>query len=179
MKKFVLILLTCVNVLTLIAQDYETDFREIQRLFQERATTTPKRLDQHLDTYPYTPYRDEIKLLQGVLEVEKDKYSQALKIFNEITPTNLSRTSETMFYFHLGYTYLNMDKYDERFETIVPKQADHMGQQGKQKFKRPQIIQCRSRQGNISRGKRRKRTIFSIRPAVSHESNHQAQSRRY
>lgn len=120
MKKFVLILLTCVNVLTLIAQDYETDFREIQRLFQERATTTPKRLDQHLDTYPYTPYRDEIKLLQGVLEVEKDKYSQALKIFNEITPTNLSRTSETMFYFHLGYTYLNMDKYDEALAILRP-----------------------------------------------------------
>jgi tetratricopeptide (TPR) repeat protein len=106
--------------LTLIAQDYETDFREIQRLFQERATTTPKRLDQHLDTYPYTPYRDEIKLLQGVLEVEKDKYSQALKIFNEITPTNLSRTSETMFYFHLGYTYLNMDKYDEALAILRP-----------------------------------------------------------
>lgn len=120
MKKFVLILLTCVNVLTLIAQDYETDFREIQRLFQERATTTQKRLDQHLDTYPYTPYRDEIKLLQGVLEVEKDKYSQALKIFNEITPTNLSRTSETMFYFHLGYTYLNMDKYDEALAILRP-----------------------------------------------------------
>lgn len=120
MKKFVLILLTCVNVLTLIAQDYETDFREIQRLFQERATTTPKRLDQHLDIYPYTPYRDEIKLLQGVLEVEKDKYSQALKIFNEITPTNLSRTSETMFYFHLGYTYLNMDKYDEALAILRP-----------------------------------------------------------
>lgn len=120
MKKFVLILLTCVNVLTLIAQDYETDFREIQRLFQERATTTQKRLDQHLNTYPYTPYRDEIKLLQGVLEVEKDKYSQALKIFNEITPTNLSRTSETMFYFHLGYTYLNMDKYDEALAILRP-----------------------------------------------------------
>ena len=41
------------------------------------------------------------------------------------------------------------------------------------------IIQCRSRQGNLSRGKRGKRTLFSIRPAVSHESNHQAQSRRY
>lgn len=106
--------------MTLIAQDYETDFREIQRLFLERATTTQKRLDQHLDTYPYTPYRDEIKLLQGVLEVEKDKYSQALKIFNEITPTNLSRTSETMFYFHLGYTYLNMDKYDEALAILRP-----------------------------------------------------------
>jgi len=33
---------------------------------------------------------------------------------------------------------VNMDKYDERFETIVPKQADHMGQQGKQKFKQNQ-----------------------------------------
>ncbi|MBQ2819123.1 MAG: translation initiation factor IF-2 [Clostridia bacterium] len=33
---------------------------------------------------------------------------------------------------------VNMDKYDERLETLVPKQADHMGQQGKQKFKQNQ-----------------------------------------
>ena len=33
---------------------------------------------------------------------------------------------------------VNMDKYDERFETIAPKQADHIGQQGKQKFKQNQ-----------------------------------------
>ena len=33
---------------------------------------------------------------------------------------------------------VNIDKYDERFETFVPKQADHMGQQGKQKFKQNQ-----------------------------------------
>ena len=45
---------------------------------------------------------------------------QALKIFNEITPTNLSRTTETMFYFHLGYTYLNMDKYDEALAILRP-----------------------------------------------------------
>ncbi len=29
---------------------------------------------------------------------------------------------------------VNIEKYDERLETLVPKQADHMGQQNKQKF---------------------------------------------
>ena len=52
MKKIGLILLACINILTLTAQDYEKDFREIQGLFLERASTTQARLNQHLDTYP-------------------------------------------------------------------------------------------------------------------------------
>ena len=120
MKKIGLILLACINVLTLIAQDYEKDFREIQGLFLERANTTQARLSQHLDTYPYSPYSDEINLLQGVLEVEKDKYSQALKIFTEVNPKNLSRTSENMFHFYMGYTYLSLDKYNEALATLRP-----------------------------------------------------------
>lgn len=120
MKKIGLILLACINILTLTAQDYEKDFREIQGLFLERASTTQARLNQHLDTYPYSPYNDEVGLLQGVLEVEKEKYSQALKIFTEVNPKNLSRNSENMYHFYMGYTYLSLDKYEEALSTLRP-----------------------------------------------------------
>jgi isoleucyl-tRNA synthetase len=56
------------------AQGYETDFREGQRLFQERAKSTQDHLKEHLLNYPHTPYSDEVYLMQGVLYVEKGKY---------------------------------------------------------------------------------------------------------
>ena len=88
------------------AQGYETDFREGQRLFQERAKSTQDHLKEHLLNYPHTPYSDEVYLMQGVLYVEKGKYKQAQKVFQKVKAKNLSRASESMYYFYWGYAYL-------------------------------------------------------------------------
>ena len=88
------------------AQGYETDFREGQRLFQERAKSTQDHLKEHLLNYPHTPYSDEVYLMQGVLYVEKGKYKQAQKVFHKVKAKNLSRASESMYHFYWGYAYL-------------------------------------------------------------------------
>ena len=49
------------------ARDFETDFRDVQNLFEERVPTTDSELQEYLHNYPYTPYRDEIHFMQGVL----------------------------------------------------------------------------------------------------------------
>lgn len=93
------------------AQGYETDFREGQRLFQERAKFTQDHLKEHLLNYPHTPYSDEIYLMQGVLYVEKGKHKQAQKVFQKVKAKNLSRASESMYYFYWGYAYLQQGEF--------------------------------------------------------------------
>ena len=106
MRYLVVILLVWIGVCKGYAQDYETDFREAQRLFQERAKSTQTHLQDYLQDYPYTPYSDEVHLMQGVLYVEKEKYKQAHKAFQKVEVKNLARSSESMYYFYLGYAHL-------------------------------------------------------------------------
>ena len=106
MRYSVITVFWVMNVCCMHARAYETDFKEAQRLFQERAQTTTIYLQQYLNDYPYTPYSDEIYLMQGVLFVEQGEYKQAQEVFQKIKARNLSRSSESTYNFHLGYTYL-------------------------------------------------------------------------
>jgi predicted negative regulator of RcsB-dependent stress response len=113
MKKNIILLIICICTCATYAQNYKEDFSEVKRLFHERASSTQKQLEEYLEQYPYTPYADEIGLMQGVLAVEKDKFKQAYKILNAVNPKNLSRTSENTFNFYMGYTLLSLDDYDK------------------------------------------------------------------
>ena len=100
------------------AQEFEADFREAKRLFEERAETSQAFLQQHLQDYPYTPYSDEVYLMQGVLYVEKGKYKQAHKVFQKIQVKNLSKNSESMYYFYLGYAHLQQGENEDALANM-------------------------------------------------------------
>ena len=118
MRYLVVILLVWLGVCQGYAQDYETDFREIQRLFQERAKSSHTHLQDYLQDYSYTPYSDEVHLMQGVLYVEKEKYKQAHKAFQKVEVKNLSRSSESMYYFYLGYANLQQEEYEKALSCM-------------------------------------------------------------
>ena len=118
MRYLVVILLVWIGVCKGYAQDYETDFREAQRLFQERAKSTQTHLQDYLQDYPYTPYSDEVHLMQGVLYVEKEKYKQAHKAFQKVEVKNLARSSESMYYFYLGYANLQQEEYEKALSCM-------------------------------------------------------------
>lgn len=93
------------------AQDYETDFLRVRQAFEERTSTAQTDLKNYLSTYPYTTYTDEVRMMQGVLYVEKEKYKQADKTFSKVNPKYLSRQGEPMFYFYEGYSYVQQKQY--------------------------------------------------------------------
>lgn len=93
------------------AQDYETDFLRVRQAFEERTSTAQTDLKNYLSTYPYTTYADEVRMMQGVLYVEKEKYKQADKAFSKVNPKYLSRQGEPMFYFYEGYSYVQQKQY--------------------------------------------------------------------
>ena len=128
-NKRIVITLVCVlgSLCGIYAQDYKADFKKVQQQFQERLKTTPASLKEYVQTYPYTPYIDEIHLMEGVLLVEKKKYKQAIKEFEKIkSPNTLSRTSTPMLQFYFGYALLQTKEYQQaqtRFLSLTKKET--------------------------------------------------------
>lgn len=101
------------------AQDYQTAFTELQQQFEQRSPATINHLKQYLKDYPYTPYSDEILLMEGVLQTEKGKYKQTIKLFNQVKSKNLSRQTQPMWYFYMGYAYIQQQEYDQALPLFL------------------------------------------------------------
>ena len=54
MRFIVTIVLIGISVCGMYARDFETDFRDVQNLFEERVPTTDSELQEYLHNYPYT-----------------------------------------------------------------------------------------------------------------------------
>ena len=120
MKRLLIYIITLVMATTVAsAQDYETDFRELQQQFEERLKTTPANLKAYMASYPYTTYTDEIYFMEGVLYAEKGKYKQAIKAFNKVNAKNLSRESQPMLYFYWGYTLVKQNNYQQALSQLL------------------------------------------------------------
>lgn len=95
------------------AKDYETEFLRIRKAFEERSSVAQTEMKEYLSTYPYTTYADEVRMMQGVLYVEKEKYKQADKVFEKVNPKYLSRQGVYDFYFYKGYSKVQQKQYTE------------------------------------------------------------------
>ena len=114
MKRLVYIIIgVLLSIFSIHAQDYKQAFGAIQQEFEQRLSSTQNRIKEYLEKYPYTTYEDELKTMQGVLYTEKEKYKNAVKVFNKVKVTSLSRNSVPMYYFYLGYAYLQQGEYYE------------------------------------------------------------------
>ena len=120
MKRALYILISFVfSTAVTFAQDYQTAFTELQQQFEQRSPATINHLKQYLKDYPYTPYSDEILLMEGVLQTEKGKYKQAIKLFNQVKSKNLSRQTQPMWYFYMGYAYIQQQEYDQALPLFL------------------------------------------------------------
>lgn len=100
------------------AKDYEQAFYEVQEEFEQRLSVAQNNLKQYLEDYPYTTYEDEVMTMQGVIYTEKERYKNAIKTFTKVKAKNLSRESEPMYYFYMGYAYLQQEDYDKALACL-------------------------------------------------------------
>ena len=122
---FIILVWAMVYVSYAHAQNYKADFRSVQQQFQERLQTTSNSLNKYVQNYPYTPYIDEVLLMEGVLHVEKEKYKQAIKVFDKIQTKHLSRTTEPMLYFYWGYALLELKEYENALPLFLQLEKKH------------------------------------------------------
>ena len=120
MKKIIIAIFICLSTCAIYAQDYATDFVELQELFQNRAKSTKDHIKVYMEKYPYNPYSDELQLMLGVLEVEKNNFDKAKNILAKVDTKNLSRSSESTLSFYKGYALVNLNEYEQALTVLRP-----------------------------------------------------------
>lgn len=108
-----LILVFAIMSLCLQAQTtkMETRYQELAARFNGRDKLLQNDLKAYLQAFPYTTFEDEVKFMQGVLQVEKGHYKQGVKILESVDVKPLTREHKEDYAFYRGYAYLMLQEY--------------------------------------------------------------------
>ena len=113
-RRFILVFIPYSLFLSpLLAQtsEMESEFTALAARFDGRDKMLQRDLKTYLQEYPYTTFADEVKFMQGVLQVEKGHYKQSLKILEQVEAKALTRPHQDDYSFYRGYAYLMMQEY--------------------------------------------------------------------
>ena len=89
----------------------ETEYNALAERFDGRDKQLQRDLKAYLQAFPYTTFENEVKFMQGVLQVEKGHYKQALKILEPVEAKALTRPHQMDYSFYRGYAYLMMQEF--------------------------------------------------------------------
>lgn len=91
----------------------DASFYMVADLFELRRADALQQIQHYIAMQPYTTYSSEAYYMQGVLQVEKRKYKQALKSFEQVEDKRLFRPHRMAYLFHKGYAHLQMAEYQK------------------------------------------------------------------
>ncbi len=91
----------------------DASFYMVADLFELRRSDALQQAQHYMASQPYTTYLSEVYYMQGVLQVEKRKYKQALKSFEQVEEKRLFRPHRMSYLFHKGYAHLQMSDYQK------------------------------------------------------------------
>lgn len=113
LRYYVIVIGLCLCAVGSFAQTSEMEqrFQALSARFDGRDKMLRNDLKAYLQAYPYTTFADEVKFMQGVLQVERGHYKQSLKILEQVEAKALSRPHQTDYSFYRGYAYLMMQEY--------------------------------------------------------------------
>ena len=122
------IVFLALSVSQISAQDYEQAFYDVRQGFEQRSSVIQDYLKKYLEDYPYTPYVDEVYTMQGVLYSEAGEYETTIKALSKVNVKELSRITEPMYYFHMGYAYMQLKEYKKALVYFTSlKNNNHLG----------------------------------------------------
>ena len=101
----------CTSPLFAQTTEMETQYKALVERFPARDKQLQNDLKAYLQAFPYTTFADEVKLMQGIIQVEKGHYKQGLKILEPIELHTLTREHQTDYSFYRGYAYLMQQEY--------------------------------------------------------------------
>lgn len=107
-----LYLVLCPLVLQAQTTKMEQRYNALAERFDGRDKLLQRDLKTYLQDFPYTTFADEVHFMQGVLQVERGHYKQALKVLEPVDINALSRSHQLDYSFYRGYSYLMMQDYE-------------------------------------------------------------------
>lgn len=105
------ILLTLGLPLSAQTTEMETRYKALAERFPTRDKQLQNDLKAYLQAFPYTTFADEVKLMQGIIQVEKGHYKQSLKYLETVDLHTLTSEHQTDYAFYRGYAYLMLQEY--------------------------------------------------------------------
>lgn len=94
--------------------EMEVRYNALAERFDSRSGNTSvlqRDLKAYMQEFPYTTFADEVNLMQGILQVERGHYKQALKVLEPIDISALGRAHQHDYSFYRGYSYLMLQDY--------------------------------------------------------------------
>ena len=91
--------------------EMEQHYNALAARFDGRDKLLQRDLKTYLQAYPYTTFKDEVQFMQGVLQVEKGHYKQALKLLEPVDIQALTRPHQQDYSFYRGYAYLMQQEF--------------------------------------------------------------------
>lgn len=89
----------------------ESEYLRLFDGFEQRRNNTAGELKKYLDTYPYTTYESEVRMMLGVLEIEHGSYKKGVRDLDFVQPDALTRPHQDVFRFYRGYGYLMLQDF--------------------------------------------------------------------
>ena len=90
----------------------ETRYNALAARFDGRDKLLQRDLKAYLQDFPYTTFADEVNFMQGVIQVERGHYKQAVKILEQVDLGALSKAHQADYSFYRGYAYLMLQDYE-------------------------------------------------------------------
>lgn len=107
----------------------EEAYKALEARYEKRVVEDPNLaidLRTYLATYPYSTYQDEVQLMYGIIQVEKNKkenYAKPLKELLKIdNPKRLSRPHYLDWLYYTGYCYVmdgEINKAEQQFRVLL------------------------------------------------------------
>ena len=94
-----------------VGQMLEADYYLAANAFELRQKDADILLKNHLAMNPYTPFRDQVNDMLGLLEFDKKNYTQALVYFNLVDENHLGEHETIEFLFAKGYACVQTKNY--------------------------------------------------------------------
>ena len=105
---------TLLPLASILAQSpqMEERYRELAARFEGRDKQLQRDLKTYLQDFPYTTFADEVNFMQGVIQVERGHYKQAVKILEQVEIGALSKAHQADYSFYRGYAYLMQQDFE-------------------------------------------------------------------
>jgi len=102
------------------ANQMENEYAIVKQAYLQRDKSAQQDLKQYLRDYPYTTYYSSVQTMIGVLQVEKLRYKNAVKTFNNVEWKELGRDEQPVFFFYRGLAYLKQNLFKEGISCFKP-----------------------------------------------------------
>jgi tetratricopeptide (TPR) repeat protein len=105
-------------------QLHDAHYFIIANAFELRQKNTGILIENFLKKHSYTPFADELKYMQGMMQYEAGDYAAALQLFDDVKPKRFGKRYRNSYEFAQGYSYIKTEQFARASEVFRKLKAE-------------------------------------------------------